>query len=98
MYVRSAERLLENLQTGKTGTETYEVASDEDLSVMRIAEAVRDIVAAERDLEIDIELVENPRAGETLVEEFRVDTSKVQEQLGWEVRVTVADSIQELLR
>jgi len=98
VYVRSAERLLEQLQAGETGTETYEVASDEDLSVMRIAETVRDVAAAERDLDVDIELVENPRAGETMVEEFSVDTSKVRERLGWGVRATVGDSIRELLR
>jgi UDP-glucose 4-epimerase len=97
VYVRSAERLLEQLQAGTTGTETYEIASDEDLSVMRIAETVRDVAAAERDLNVNIKLVENPRTGETMVEEFSVDTSKAREQLGWGVRAVVEDSIRELL-
>ncbi len=97
-YVRSAERLLEQLADGETGTETYEIAGDEDPSVMSVAETVRDLAREELDAEIDVELVENPRSGETMVEDFAVDTSRANETLGWEARHTVDESIRELLQ
>jgi Nucleoside-diphosphate-sugar epimerases len=96
-YVRSAERLIDQLNAGKTGTETYEIASDEDLSVMRLAEIVQERAKAQRDISVDIDLVENPRSGETMVEKFSVDTSKAQEQLGWETTHDISESIQSLL-
>ncbi|MFW5924485.1 MAG: NAD-dependent epimerase/dehydratase family protein [Halanaeroarchaeum sp.] len=98
-YVRSAERLLEALDEGRTGAEKFEIASDEDPSVMAVAELVQRIAREEIDRDPDVELVENPRAGEeTLVDSFAVDTSAVREELGWEPSHTVEASIRELLR
>jgi UDP-glucose 4-epimerase len=97
VYLRSVERLLEQLKAGSTGTETYEVGSNEDLSVMSVAETVRECAREKRGLDVDIELVENPRAGETMVEEFSVDISRVRERLGWEPQEDVSESIRELL-
>jgi UDP-glucose 4-epimerase len=37
-HVRSAERLVDQLVRGETGTKTCEIASEEDLSVMEVAE------------------------------------------------------------
>jgi len=97
-YVHSTERLLEQLEAGETGVEKYEVASDEDPSVQAVAELVQQITAEERGVDIDIELVENPRGdGETLVEDFTVDTTKTQSVLGWEAKHTVEESIRGLL-
>ena len=98
-YVRSAERLADRLADGETGVEKYELASDEDPSVMELAELVRRLAREERDIEVDVELVENPRAGgETLVSEFPVDTSRATAELGWEPRATLAESVREALR
>ncbi|QLK27062.1 NAD(P)-dependent oxidoreductase [Natrinema zhouii] len=97
-YVRSTERLLEQLADGETGTETYEIAGTEDPSVMSVAETVQELARDELGVSIDVELVENPRSAETLVEDFAVDTSKANEVLGWEARHTVAESVRELLR
>jgi len=97
-YVRSAERLLEQLERGETGTETYEIASDEDMSVMRVAEIVREVASEERGIDIDVELVENPRSGETMVEEFGVDISGAREQLGWTPEEGVKNSVRQLLK
>ncbi|MFC7248507.1 NAD-dependent epimerase/dehydratase family protein [Halomicroarcula sp. GCM10025324] len=84
-YLRSAERMIEQLAAGETGTEKYEIASDEDPSVHTVAELVQ-TVAAERGLDCDVELVANPRAGEeTLVDSFAVETTRAREQLGWQV-------------
>lgn len=86
-YVRSAERLVGQLARGETGTETYEIASEEDLGVMRVAEIAREVAREERGIEVNIELVENSRSGETMVEEFGVDTSGARESVAgavWE--------------
>ena len=98
VYVRSAERLLEQLVSGETGTETYEIASEEDLSVMHVAETVQEVAREEGKIEVNIDLVENPRSGETMVEEFGVDTSKAKNKLRWRCFQTVSDSVRGLLR
>ena len=96
-YVRSAERLEEQLAAGETGVERYEIASDEDPSVMTVAEQIQEI-AGEYGLDADVDLVENPRAGdETLVSEFGVDTSAAHETLGWEVRHSIEETVRERL-
>ena len=96
-FVKSAERLADQTAAGETGTEKFEIASDEDHSVMTVAETVQ---AAASDLlgtDIDIELVENPRAAETLVDEFGVDTTRAAEQLDWESRESVEQTVRDLL-
>jgi len=96
-FVRSAERLIHQVQAGETGTEKYEIASDEDPSVMAMAELVQETAAREQGIDVDVDLVENPRSGETLVSDFRVDTTAAHERLGWEPEHDVATSISRLL-
>jgi len=92
-YLRSAERLLEQLEAGETGVEKYEVASDEDPGVETVAKLVQSI-AVEDGLDVDVELVENPRAGEeTLVDSFEIDTSRTRELLGWETTETIESTV-----
>jgi nucleoside-diphosphate-sugar epimerase len=94
-YLRSAERLVEQLEAGETGVEKYEIASDEDPGVETVAELVQS-VAAEHGHEVDVELVENPRAGEeTLVSEFPVDTTTTRKRLGWETRYDIESVVRE---
>ena len=97
VYVRSAERLLEQLASGETGTETFEIASEEDMSVMEVAEIVREVAHEEREIDVDVELVENPRSAETMVEEFGVDISAAGERLGWAPSESVNESVRHLL-
>jgi len=98
-YVRSAERLAESLAADETGVEKYELASDEDPSVGDLAELVQRLAREERDIEVDVELVENPRAGEeTLVSEFPVDTTRAREELDWETERTLETTVREALR
>ena len=97
-YVRSAERLLEQLEAGETGSTAYEIAGNEDPSVMEVAEMVQGIANEELGEDPEVKLVENPRAAETLVEDFTVDISKAKEELGWEPKHTVEESIRDLLR
>lgn len=96
VYVRSTERLLEQLDRGETGTETYEIGSTEEMSVMTVAEIVREAATEELGIGVDVELVENPRAAETMVEEFSVDFSKAREVLGWEPVESVENSVRQL--
>ncbi|WP_227356302.1 NAD-dependent epimerase/dehydratase family protein [Haladaptatus salinisoli] len=97
-YLRSAERLLEELEGGETGTSAYEIASGNDRSVIDIAHLVRQTVAEEADVDVDVQLVDNPRGNETLVEEFSVDTSKARTELDWTADEEIEDSVRELVR
>lgn len=94
-YVHSAERLLE---TDETGVTEYEIASEEDLSAMTVAELVEEIGEEELDRDVQVDLVENPRGNETLVSEFTVDTTRARRELGWEPEHSVESSIRELFR
>jgi len=96
-YVRGAEHLCERLETDDTGAERYEIASDQDPSVERIAGIVRDAAADVAGVDPPVELVENPRAGEeTLVGEFAVDTTRARDHLGWAPERTVESSVRGL--
>jgi len=95
-YVRSCERLLDQLDSGETGTWKYEIASDEDPSVMEVAKLVQSI-AGEAGLDVEVGLVENPRSGETLVDEFNVDTTRTAKQLSWEATYSIDASVENIL-
>ena len=82
-----------SLAAGDTGVTTYPIASDEDPSVHAIAEEVQEIARA-YDLDPAVELVENPRSGETMVESFTVDTARTHEELGWHPERDVAAAIE----
>jgi len=98
-YVRSVERLADQLAAGETGVTKYELATDEDPSVGDLAELVQRLAREERDIEVDVELVENPRAGEeTLVSEFPVDTTRANEELGWDTERTLEATVREALQ
>ncbi|MDB9253346.1 NAD-dependent epimerase/dehydratase family protein [Halorubrum ezzemoulense] len=94
-YVRSAERLVGRLARGETRVETYEIARNESMGVMEVAEIVQETAREERGIEVDVELVENPRSGETMVEEFGVGISSARDVLGWEVRESVEEAVRE---
>jgi nucleoside-diphosphate-sugar epimerase len=97
-YVDSCERLLEQLDRGETGVEKYEIASDEDPSVHTVAELVKDIAASVAGVEVDVELVENPRGDdETLVDAFPVDTDRTADVLGWRPEHDVESAIRAAL-
>lgn len=95
-YVRGLERMREQLRADETGPTHYNIASDSDLSVQTVAEQVQ-TVAAEHGFETTVELVENPRSGETMVEQFGVDTSKTHAELGWEPTWSVEEAIEQQL-
>ncbi|MXR51715.1 NAD-dependent epimerase/dehydratase family protein [Halovenus sp. WSH3] len=97
-YLRSAEELLAQLDRDETGARAYEIASDEDPSVQTVAELVRRIASEEADIDTEVSLVENPRSGETLVDQFAVDTSRTRSELGWEPEHTVEETVRELVR
>jgi nucleoside-diphosphate-sugar epimerase len=93
-YVRSAERMVEQLAAGETGVEKYEIASDEDPGVHTVAKLVRDIAAETAGIDADIELVENPRGDdETLFDQFPVETRRAREELGWDTSHDVESAV-----
>jgi UDP-glucose 4-epimerase len=81
----------------ETGVEEFEVASEEDPSVMAVAELVQSAAREERGLDVDVVLVENPRSAETMVESFGVETSAIKRELGWEPTESVRASVRKLL-
>ncbi|WP_435196404.1 NAD-dependent epimerase/dehydratase family protein [Natronomonas sp. EA1] len=96
-FCLSVEKLVKERAAGVTGVQKFEVASDEDPGVMEVAELVQSIAGEELGVDVEVKLVENPRSGETMVEEFGVDTSAVRDRLGWESKQSVQESIRELL-
>ncbi|WP_049911018.1 NAD-dependent epimerase/dehydratase family protein [Halorubrum coriense] len=97
-HIRSMERLLEQLARGETGTETYEIAGEEDMSVMEVAEIVRKEAEEELGAETDIQLVNNPRSSETVVDQFEVDISRAAQKLNWKPSENIKSSVREILR
>jgi UDP-glucose 4-epimerase len=97
-YVRSAERMVDQLVAGETGVEKYELGSDEDPSVMGIAELVARVASEERGIDVDVDLIENPRASETLVDTFPVETTRTHDTLGWSVEHSLEATVRERLR
>ncbi|WP_276246355.1 NAD(P)-dependent oxidoreductase [Haladaptatus sp. YSMS36] len=95
-YLRSAERLVDLRERGETGVEKFEIASDEDPSVLDVAELVQAEAAELLGTDLDIKLLDNPRS-ETLVESFTVDTSQAHNVLGWEVQHSTEESVRGLL-
>ncbi len=64
---------------------------------MAVAEIVSEAAGDLLGSEAAIELVENPRGAETMVEEFGVDISAAREALGWEPEESVEASVRRLL-
>ncbi|WP_302081541.1 NAD-dependent epimerase/dehydratase family protein [Salinibaculum rarum] len=96
-FVRSTERLVEQVEAGETGVEKYEIATDEDPSVEAMAELVADVAAEQQAQRPPVEIVENPRGNETLVSDFDVDWSRARERLGWEPTRSVEGTVTDLL-
>ncbi len=94
---RGIERALSLQEDEAVGTWKYELATDDELSVHRVAELVQEAVAAERAIDVPIELVDNPRDDETLVSEFAVETTRARSDLGWEPERTVAEAVSDLV-
>ena len=90
--------MVEQVADGVTGTETYEIAGQEDMSVMAVAEIVEEAMEAERGTTVAIDLVENPRSDETMVKEFGVDISAAKATLGWEPAESIQHSVETLIR
>ncbi|WP_340097978.1 NAD(P)-dependent oxidoreductase [Salinibaculum salinum] len=96
-FVRSTERLVEQVAAEETGVEKYEIATDEDPSVEAMAELVAAVASEQQGQRPPVDIVENPRGNETLVSNFDVDWSRAREQLGWEPTRTVEGTVTELL-
>ena len=96
-YLHSADVLLERLDEGATGLETFAIASDEDPSVAALADLVSDCAADVLGVDAPTELVENPRSDETLVDAFPVDTTRTHDVLGWDPTHTVEDTVRRLV-
>ncbi len=97
-YRRSIERLIAELADGKTGISKYEIASDEQWTVMELAELVQQTVEDETGRIPTVDLVENPRGDETLVGNFEVDITVARGELGWEPTHSIQTTVQRLVQ
>jgi len=88
---------LENLIDADDGARTLPVASGECMSVLELAETVRDIVEGERGYTVEIEMIENPRESETVSDDFVVDTDEARDAIGFEAEYTVEDAVREMV-
>ena len=84
------------MSSGERGA--FEAPAKPPALVILVAERVKELAREELGREVEIKLVDNPRSGETLVENFTVDTTKARDQLGWESEHTVDASVRKLLR
>jgi UDP-glucose 4-epimerase len=88
---------LENIFDKDNGARTFPIASGDCMSVLELAETVRDIVEEERGYTVEIEMVENPRESETVSDDFVVDTDEARDAIGFEAEYTVADAVREMV-
>lgn len=96
-FVKCIEHLIEQSEAGDTGVERFAIGTDEDPSVLEVAELVQRIGKEEAGADVEIDRIENPRPGETLVTEFGVDTTDTRRHLGWTPRETIEETVRSLL-
>jgi len=93
VYVEAAESLAD----ADPGAATVPVASGESRSVLEIAELVQRLIDEERDRQVTIEMVENPREAEADAEDFIVDTNAAQAVMGFTAQRDIETTIREML-
>jgi UDP-glucose 4-epimerase len=93
-FCLSAERLAAQPDPG---ARKFEIATDEDPSILEVGQTVQRLAAERRDIDVELEMVPNPRANETLVERFDVSTEGIEAALAWQPTRSVEESIEALL-
>ena len=94
---RAYELALESVLDGSAGAQTVTLGSGECVSVRELAETVNRLAGEELGTEPGIEVVENPRAFETVTEDFTVDTEAAAEVIGFEAEHTIESAVREML-
>jgi UDP-glucose 4-epimerase len=69
----------------------------EDLGTIDVAKLVQEIAREECGIDEEVQLVENSRSGETCRSEFGVETSRTENELGWQLERSVAATVRRLL-
>lgn len=77
-------------------TKLYNIASGQTLSILDIANIVKNI-AIKKGYKTDIQLIENPRMGEVTVENFAIDTTKAKEELKFQAKINIEDTVVEMI-
>lgn len=95
-FVSSAEAVIGKWEANRAGATTLAVGTEETLSVMEVAGIVKRAAWA-RGMDVDIELVENPRGAEATVDHFEIDASRAREKLDWEPQECVRETVAELM-
>jgi len=97
-YLRSLDHLMDMEGDSETGAQTLPIASGECMSILGLAETVQEVVEEERGYTVEIEMVENPRGGETAGGDFTVDTDGARESIGFEAKNSVEETVREIVR
>lgn len=102
VHVRDVARAyllsLDTIVGAENGTTTLPIASGECMSVLELAETVQQVVEEERGYTVDIEMVENPRGGESASEDFTVDTEEARDSVGFRAEESVKNTVREILQ
>lgn len=93
-YVHAVDEILDSLEDGLN---EFEIASGRSTSILEVAEKVADTFEEEEGERPEVELVDNPRSAETLVDDFAVDAGKAREELGWETGIGLEEGIRETI-
>jgi nucleoside-diphosphate-sugar epimerase len=91
----SAERLVDRPDGG---VRKFELATDQDPSVRDVGEMVARLAADRLGADPAVEMVDNPRGNETLVDRFDVSTATIEDELGWQPNRSIEQSIEQLLK
>lgn len=75
------------------GTEVYNLANKNGISIANVAKMVLDMAKEEGATETEINFVENPRKNEALSDRFDVDISKVSSEFGFEPQISLREGI-----
>ncbi|RLJ03256.1 MAG: NAD(P)-dependent oxidoreductase [Candidatus Aenigmatarchaeota archaeon] len=92
-----AEAYVKGIEMIENGFEIYNIANSSSVSIAEIAEKIADI-SRKFGFSPKVEYVENPRKDEVVSESFDVDVSKARNELGFEVKRKIEESIEGMFK
>ncbi|MFQ6087362.1 MAG: NAD-dependent epimerase/dehydratase family protein [Candidatus Methanofastidiosia archaeon] len=86
---------IKKIEKEKNGTKLFCIGSGKSTSIVDVAEMIKG-VALEKAFEVQVQMRENPRKRETLIEEFYVDISKAKEYLNFKPQHRLERDLREM--
>lgn len=91
-YITSLKKIIDQQEK-----RDYLLASQESTSIIELANMIRDKALLKEISDIEVEIVENPRENDSVIEEFDVSADKIKNDLGFEVEYNLESSISKML-